>query len=128
MHQLTSKSYDVNYYEQHRAAGLDYLVYGEWHRRYGRWFVGSLKLQGRRCLDVGCACGTLLRGLGEAGAIVQGIDLSEHMISLGRRRWPDMAPILLVCDAVNLHIFSDGLWEAIHCAQVAEHWRPELSR
>ena len=80
----------------------------------------------KRVLDVGCACGAVLRGLGDAGAIVQGVDLSEYMIQLGREKWPDMAPLLKVADAVNLHSFEDGHWDAIHTAQVAEHWRPEL--
>ena len=31
-----------------------------------------------------------------------------------------------MCDAVNLHLFGDGSWDAVHTAQVAEHWRPEL--
>ncbi|MDB5342011.1 MAG: hypothetical protein JWP89_388 [Schlesneria sp.] len=122
---LTSVNYDRQYYEEHQQAGLDYLNYGEWQQRYGRWFVESLGFQGKRVLDVGCACGSILRGLGEAGAIVEGIDLSEHMIELGRKKWPDMAPLLNVADASDLPRFGDGSWEAIHSAQVAEHWPPE---
>ena len=37
-----------------------------------------------------------------------------------------MAPLLRVCDAVNLHLFADGSWDAVHSAQVAEHWKAEL--
>ena len=48
------------------------------------------------------------------------------MVQLGRAKWPDMAPLLFVCDAVNLHSFGDESWDAIHSAQVAEHWKPEL--
>ena len=77
-------------------------------------------------LDVGCACGAVLRGLGEAGVVVQGVDVNEYMIQLGRQQWPDMAPLLFVCDAVNLHLYEDGAWDGIHTAQVAEHWKPEL--
>ncbi len=124
--QLRATGYTERYYREHRLAGLDYLGFGDWQRQYGLWLVEALGLRGRRVLDVGCACGAIVRGLGEAGAVVQGVDLCEHMVALGRAQWPDMAGLLHVCDAVNLHLFGDESWEAIHTAQVAEHWRPEL--
>jgi len=67
-----------------------------------------------------------MRGIGQAGAVVQGVDISEYMIRLGREQWPDMANLLFVADAVNLHCFRDHQWDVIHTAQVAEHWKPEL--
>jgi SAM-dependent methyltransferase len=123
---LSARCFDRQYYEEHKLAGLDYLGFGDWQRQYGRWLVESLGLRGQRLLDVGCACGAILRGLGEAGAIVQGVDINEHMVQLGREKWPDMAPLLFICDAVNLHLFADGSWDAVHTAQVAEHWKPAL--
>src|SRR5262249_35606636 len=104
----------------------DYLGFGDWQRQYGRWLVESLGWKGQRVLDVGCACGSVLRGLGEAGAVVQGVDVSEHMVGLGRQTWPDMAPLLHVCDAVNLHLFGEACWDGLHSGQVAEHFKPEL--
>jgi SAM-dependent methyltransferase len=47
------------------------------------------------------------------------------MITLAKRTWPDMRPILHVCDAINLHLWRDGTFDAIHSAQSAEHWRPD---
>jgi 2-polyprenyl-3-methyl-5-hydroxy-6-metoxy-1,4-benzoquinol methylase len=126
LRRLSAKGYDERYYLEHKFAGLDYLGFGLWQQQYGRWLIDSLDLKGKRVLDVGCACGSILRGLGLAGAIVQGVDLCEPMIRRGREQWPDMAGLLHVCDAVNLHLFADGSWDAIHTAQVAEHWRPEL--
>jgi SAM-dependent methyltransferase len=123
---LTSTAYDAKYYHEHMTAGLDYLGHGDWQRDYGRWVVESLSFQGKKMLDVGCACGSILRGLGEAGAIVHGVDISEYMVNLGRRKWPDMIPIIHVCDAVNLHIYGNDTWDGVHSAQVAEHWKPEL--
>jgi ubiquinone/menaquinone biosynthesis C-methylase UbiE len=123
---LSARSFDELYYEEHRRAGLDYLGFGNWQRAYGRWFVESLNLKGKRVLDVGCACGSILRGLFEAGALVGGVDLNEYMIRLGREKWPEMASQLHICDGVNLHLFEDNTWDAIHTAQAAEHWRPEL--
>ncbi|HEY1065176.1 MAG TPA: methyltransferase domain-containing protein, partial [Pirellulales bacterium] len=124
--QLRAKSYGEAYYEEHRRAGLDYLNYGGWQQEYGRWLVESLDLKGKRLLDVGSACGAILRGLGQAGAVVQGVEINEYMVRLGRQKWPDMACLMHICDAVNLHLFDDGEWDAIHTAQVAEHWKPQL--
>jgi len=126
LQQLRSRSFHRDYYSEHKAAGLDYLGFGDWQQRYGRWLARSFGWVGRRVLDVGCACGAILRGLGEAGVVVQGVDVNEYMIQLGRQQWPDMAPLLFVCDAVNLHLYEDGAWDGIHTAQVAEHWKPEL--
>lgn len=122
---LKSTAYNKAYYEEHRQSGLDYLGYGDWQDKYAQWLTDCLGWKGKRVLDVGCACGSILRGLGKSGAIVQGVDLNEHAIQLGRRKWPDMTPLLHVCDAVNLHLFSGGSWNGIHTNQVAEHWRPE---
>jgi SAM-dependent methyltransferase len=126
IHGLTSTSYDERYYTEHLVAGLDYLGHGEWQRTYGRWLATALDWKGRHVLDVGCACGSIMRGLGEAGLIVQGFDLSEFMVQRGRRKWPDMMSLLHVCDAVNLHLWAAASWEGLHSNQVAEHWKPDL--
>lgn len=123
---LVAKGYTEAYYVEHLNGGLDYLGHGDWQRRYGRWLRDTLCWEGKRVLDVGCACGSILRGLGEAGLIVQGVDVSEYLVDLGRQKWPDMAELMHIADAVNLHMFADGEWEGLHSAQVAEHWRPEL--
>ena len=124
--QLTSTAYNKTYYDEHKEAGLDYLGFGDWQIHYGRWLVDALAWADRKVLDVGCACGSIVRGLGIAGAVVQGVDVNEFMIQQGRQQWPDMVPLLHICDAVNLHLFGDQSWDAIHSAQVAEHWKPEL--
>lgn len=123
---LTATTYGREYYDQHAAAGLDYLGHGYWQANYAAWIVDALGLRGKHVFDVGCACGSILRGFGEAGAYVCGCDLSEEMIELGRQKWPDQRPLMRVCDAVNLHYYADDLFDLVHSAQVAEHWRPEL--
>ena len=123
---LRATGYTENYYLEHKLAGLDYLTFGDWQRHYGRWLVDSLGWQQKRVLDVGCACGAIARGLTEAGAAVEGIDLSEAMLRRGRETWPELADRLHCCDAVNLHLFEAAAFDAIHTSQVAEHWRPEL--
>lgn len=123
---LRATGYDgADYYEEHKAAGLDYLDYGGWQRDYARWLCDAMGWKGRKVLDVGCACGSILRGLGEAGVVVQGIDVCAHMIDLGRRKWPDMDPLLHHCDAADIKVYGDGVWGGVHCAQTAEHWLPE---
>jgi ADP-heptose:LPS heptosyltransferase/SAM-dependent methyltransferase len=126
LRQLRATGYTEDYYLEHKHAGLDYLGFGDWQRQYGRWLVAALDLKAKRLLDVGCACGSILRGFGEAGAVAQGVDLCEAMVRRGRETWPDMAGLLHVCDAVNLHLYRDASWHALHSAQVAEHWKPEL--
>lgn len=122
--QLRATNYDRAYYEEHRAAGLDYLGHGEWQESYGRWLVASMGWAGADVLDAGCACGSIAEGLRKAGCRPHGVDLNNHAVGLGRRKWPHLP--LHVCDVVNLHLFGDASFGGVHCAQVAEHWRPEL--
>ncbi len=122
---LHATAYTQQYYDEHVAAGLDYAVYGDWQQDYGRWWVDALGLHGKEVLDVGCACGSIAHGIEQAGtAVCHGVDLCQHMISLGREQWPTMR--LDVCDAANLHLFHEATFDAIHSAQVAEHWQPHL--
>jgi SAM-dependent methyltransferase len=121
---LSSRHYDRAYYEEHRALGVDFLECGEWQRGYATWLVESLGWRGRFVLDVGCACGSNTRALGEAGASCWGVDVSDFLVNLGRARWGFNRRIQ-VCDAVNLHPFADEDFDGVHCSQVAEHWRPD---
>lgn len=122
---LQSKAYNERYYQEHVADNLDYLAYGDWQRDYGRWIVDSLSLRGASVLDVGCACGAVANGILEADALcVAGVDLCEEMIARGRKRFPRVE--LHVCDAANLHHFSDGVFDCIHHCCVAEHWPERL--
>jgi SAM-dependent methyltransferase/ADP-heptose:LPS heptosyltransferase len=122
-HMLKAKNFHVEYYDEHRRAGLDYLGHGDWQERYGRWLVEALAMSGKDVLDVGCACGSICYGIQKAGARAHGVDLNNHMIALGREKFP--VP-LYVCDTINLHLFGDGSFELVHSNQVGEHWRKEL--
>ncbi len=121
---LKATNFHEEYYEEHKAAGLDYLGHGKWQEDYGRWVVGSLDWSGGDVLDIGCACGSVAMGLKKAGCSPHGVDLNNHMISLGRTRFPGVP--LYVCDAVNLHLFGADSFVGVHHNQVAEHWREEL--
>jgi len=39
---LTTTVYDKEYYQQHKDAGLDYAVFGDWQAEYGKWLLGFL--------------------------------------------------------------------------------------
>lgn len=121
-----SRSYDINYYDQHRKNGLDYASYGEWQKKYTKWMMSSFKLNSKKLLDVGCACGSILRGFRENGVNAYGIDINEEMVNIGRQKWPDLSNIIKTCDAINIHYFEPNEFDFIHCSQVAEHWKSEL--
>jgi 2-polyprenyl-3-methyl-5-hydroxy-6-metoxy-1,4-benzoquinol methylase len=124
--QLKSVKFDEAYYREHKEAGLDYLAFGPWQQQYGRWFVECFGLKGKRVLDLGCACGSILRGLGEAGAFACGVDVSEHMVRLAVEAHPHLSAVMRVGDAAELgELYGPQTFDAIHCAQVAEHWKPE---
>ncbi|MBI3864605.1 MAG: class I SAM-dependent methyltransferase [Planctomycetia bacterium] len=118
--------YGHQYYRDLKSNGLDLLAYGDWQRRYGRWIVDTLQLHRQRVLDVGCACGSMLRGMWQAGAQMHGIDCSEFLIQMGRWIWPELRDRLFVCDAVNLHCIPNAGYDWLHSCVVAEHWRPAL--
>jgi 2-polyprenyl-3-methyl-5-hydroxy-6-metoxy-1,4-benzoquinol methylase len=121
---LRTKSYDRDYYEQHREAGLDYLGHGDWQIRYGKWVADSIGLVGKTLLDVGCAAGSIAAGIAKAGVYVSGVDCNEHMINLGRQRW--LREQLKICDATNLHYWGDDTFDCVHTNNVFEHLKPEL--
>lgn len=122
-HMLTATNFHVEYYEQHRLAGLDYLGHGEWQESYGRWLVESLDLAGKDVLDIGCACGSICYGIQKAGARAHGVDLNNHTVALGRQKFP--VP-LYVCDSINLHLFGANSFDLVHSNQVGEHWKKKL--
>src|ERR1017187_6323771 len=90
---LTATGYDDDqFYREHVAAGLDYLVCGEWHYAYAR-MVTKATLQhtynAAAMFDGGCACGALLKAFYETKVYnyILGIDPSKAMIYLGRDKF-----------------------------------------
>lgn len=50
--------------------------------------LGQGSLRGLQVLDLGCASGEVAQGMTDRGALVVGVDASEQMLTLARRRVP----------------------------------------
>jgi SAM-dependent methyltransferase len=84
-------------------------------------------VRGRRCLDVGCAYGGFLVGLGRLGAKdLVGIDIDERLLGLARLNLQDhrIAATLRIADIHDeATVERLGLFDVIVCNDVLEHVR-----
>jgi len=55
-----------------------------------RYLPGEARIEGSRCMDVGCATGELCHVLKSKGARPVGVDLSEEAIRIAEKRYPDL--------------------------------------
>jgi ubiquinone/menaquinone biosynthesis C-methylase UbiE len=122
---LTATSYDDKYYKEHALAGLDYLGHGYWHKSYAM-MVSEATLQSTYSspfiLDAGCACGSILKGFKDLSIYsrVLGVDLSDRMIKLGRKRFKYSQAELVVGSIADIPVESKSV-SLLHSAQVLEH-------
>lgn len=77
-----------------------------WRRRAVRGLEGSV-------LDVACGTGDMVQLLAERGTTVTGVDISEEMISIAKRKAPQAT--YLLADAEQLP-FEDNSFDAVTCA------------
>jgi ubiquinone/menaquinone biosynthesis C-methylase UbiE len=122
---LTAVGYDEQYYREHAEAGLDYLGHGYWHQSYAAMVTESTfqpTYSDPFIIDAGCACGSILKGFRDLAVYkrVLGIDLSEHMIELGRKHFGYAEDELMAGSMVNLPVESESV-SLLHSAQVLEH-------
>jgi ubiquinone/menaquinone biosynthesis C-methylase UbiE len=73
-----------------------------------------------KVLDAGMGPGRLLLALSERGWRVSGVDVSEQMVALARRRAPDAAE-RLVCASLERLPFSDSSFDAVVATGVLEY-------
>ena len=128
---LTAHSYDDQYYTEHANAGLDYLKYDHWQKSYAAMVSEAtlqLTYQDPFVIDAGCACGSILQGFKDTAIYqrVLGVDLSDHMVELGRRRFRYAKSELCVGSIASLPAES-GSATLLHSAQVLEHIDDELT-
>lgn len=88
-------------------------------------------LQGRTILDVGTGTGRAAIALALKGAVVTGVDASEEMLAVARRRAAD-AQASVTFDHADAHelTYSDRSFDAVVCLRVLMHtpgWRESLA-
>ena len=123
---LTATGYDDDrFYQEHVAAGLDYLVCGEWHYAYAR-MVTKATLQhtyaNPALFDGGCACGALLNAFDKTFVYdrVFGVDPSQTMINLGREKFRFGDDVMRVGSIDKIEA-SDASFTLVNTSQVMEH-------
>lgn len=88
---------------------------------------GALKLldvkRGERVLDLACGQGVFSRALAERGAQVVGVDASERLVQMARRR-SDANIQYHVGDARKLDFLPDGSFDAIGCLLALQNIEP----
>ncbi|MGH2352399.1 MAG: class I SAM-dependent methyltransferase [Chloroflexota bacterium] len=87
------------------------------------------EVSGKRVLDAGCGAGALAEALLQRGAVVTGLELSERMAELARRRLGARATVHVGDLARPLTRFADGSFDLIAASLVLhylEYWEPTL--
>ncbi len=120
-----NKKYGEKYYLESKLVGLDYSIYGDWQKKYTKWLTNAMNLKEKTVLDVGCACGAITKGFKDHNVSSCGIDINEYCINLGREKWPEVP--LYTCDACNLHILDNDIFDFVHIMQVIEYFKPEMA-
>lgn len=86
------------------------------------------EVTGRRILDAGCGCGTLMAALQTRGAAVTGIDSSIELLALARRRLGADADLRLA-DLKQPLPFDDATFDDVIASMVMHYlpdWTPTL--
>ncbi len=104
---------------------MDYLKYAHWQKSYGA-MVSEATLQSTYpdpfVVDAGCACGSVLKGFKDLSIYKKalGVDLSSHMVGLGRRHFGYLESELVAGSIASIPVKS-GSVSLLHSAQVLEH-------
>jgi N-acetylglutamate synthase-like GNAT family acetyltransferase/2-polyprenyl-3-methyl-5-hydroxy-6-metoxy-1,4-benzoquinol methylase len=81
------------------------------------------EVAGRRVLDAGCGPGVNAEWLLEQGAEVEGVDASERMVELARRRTGGRATIHHADFGESLAFLGDQSFDVVVCALALDHMR-----
>lgn len=123
--QLYVTEFNKDYYEEHKAAGLDYLGHGYWQESYAKMVTEATFQRDYGhpfFLDIGCACGSILYGFKKTTVYdsILGIDVNEHMVSLGREHFRLSEKEIICASALSIPVADNSVTLA-HSAQVFEH-------
>ena len=89
------------------------------HLRYHDFFVSRIPA-GAQVLDIGCGIGAVAYDIAErAGAIVTGIDISEHNVDIARERFSHPNLTYILGDA--LEYLPDSRFDIVILSNVLEH-------
>ncbi len=122
----SANDYD-SFAEAYTAETEDNLINGYYTRPAILDLAGDVA--GRRILDAGCGSGPLSAALGDRGAIVTGLDSSDAMLKLARRRLGPGADLRLA-DLGSPLPFSDGAFDDFIASLVLhylEDWTAPLA-
>lgn len=109
-----------------RAEAYDEARQGRISQRFYDFVMREAALRpGARVLDVGCGTGTLLRALADRKGIVgTGIDISANMLSVARRKCPEMAFYESRCEAMP---FEGGSFDALTVCMAYHHFADQAA-
>jgi GrpB-like predicted nucleotidyltransferase (UPF0157 family) len=118
-------------YDEFSEAYADHAADNPYQALYDRPAILKLAgpVAGKRVLDVGCAAGHLTAKLAERGADVIGIDLSQGMVDLARKRHGDQARFERADLAEPLTFLEDGSIDLVTASLVLHYlldWGPTL--
>ena len=110
-----SEFYDLEYF-----LSMEYRYFSGAHGSKIRNILSSIgKVEGLRCLDVGCGGGYFTNELHKRGADIIGIDYSKYAIEFGRSRFPNLD--LRVHSAYDLDSFSPNSFDIVMLIDTIEH-------
>jgi len=77
-------------------------------------------------LDLGCAAGYFVYLMNSKGKNFKGIDLSDYVISVGKKEFPSISNYLYNGSIHDLSVFPDSYFDLVYSQQVLEHLPTEL--
>jgi GrpB-like predicted nucleotidyltransferase (UPF0157 family)/trans-aconitate methyltransferase len=118
-------------YDEFSDAYAEHAASNPYQALYDRPAILKLAgtVAGKRVLDVGCAAGHLSAKLAERGADVIGIDLSQGMVDLARKKFGDQARFERADLAQPLDFLEDDSVDVITASLVMHYlldWAPAL--
>ena len=128
-HKLKAKNFEKDFFEERQKIDLDYTSYGQWQGQYTWQTLEVIQKTDPMDLviDVGCACGNLVKGFRDTLLPKRtiGYDVSEYMLQQGRNKFGH-GEDLIKFDGAHKIPLLDACVDVYHSQQVYEHIPEEL--